>query len=290
MRRLFRPSALLALLAFPTFAWWETGHEVVARIAAAHLTPQARARVAHILGVPDNPRDVANAMAEASVWADHIKGSTKTAPWHYIDIGLRDRRADISSRCPAESCLPVQITYFRNILKTQAQGPEWTQAEALKFLIHLIGDSAQPLHAADDADKGGNCELLAAPLERAKNLHSLWDGGIVNTMGEGSYRLAADLDQQIDRMPRRELHRLERGSVDDWIWDSHKIAKLDIYDRLHLPSEPEVHFASCTEAPRALASVKLEIPPGYVNQMQPVVRSQLIKGGLRLALVLNEIL
>src|SRR4051794_34385043 len=116
---IFLPSRTLAILLscwllkpFPVAAWWETGHEVVARLAAARLTPAARTRVAQILQVSDTPSGVAGALAEASIWADHVKGESKPAPWHYIDLSLEDRKSDIAERCENDNCVTARIRLF----------------------------------------------------------------------------------------------------------------------------------------------------------------------------------
>ncbi len=100
MRRL--SSILLSLcILWPSsaYSWWETGHQTVARIAAAHLTPAARTRIARILDVPDTPESIADALAKASTWADETKNETKTGAWHYIDLALQDHKSDIPERC-----------------------------------------------------------------------------------------------------------------------------------------------------------------------------------------------
>ena len=84
---------LLSSFLIPSQAncWWETGHEVVARLAAARLSPAAQTRVAKLLGVADTKEAVADALAQASVWADTIKkDQPQTASWHFIDIALQD--------------------------------------------------------------------------------------------------------------------------------------------------------------------------------------------------------
>ncbi len=295
MRRLLR-LAMLPLLVLPASAWWETGHEVVARIAANQLSPAAQTRVARILGVPDNGQAVADALAAASIWADHMKGQTKTGSWHYIDLELGDVRGDEPKRCPDQNCLPARIAYFEELLEEHPARTEnqtdtrWTEAEALQFLVHFVGDAAQPLHTIDDDDLGGNCELLEPPVDRARNLHALWDGGIVGAMNETDRQLASDMLAQIERMPEPERVDLAGGKPLDWIWDSHEIARKDIYDRLHVPVERGAAPASCSDAPTAIREFHPAADAAYVNAMIPVVRLQLIKGGLRLGRLLNEIL
>src|SRR6185437_9726069 len=186
-------SLLLCLLvALPSFGWWETGHRTVARIAAAYLNPKTRTRVAQILGVKDTPESVANAMAVASTWPDESKGQTKTGEWHYIDLALQDSRKDIKKRCPDNNCLPARIEIFRKQLAKRSPSGI-SDRDALRYLIHFVGDIAQPLHAVSNGDLGGNCEQIR-PVGEAKNLHSLWDGGIVNALHVNDVRLADNLE------------------------------------------------------------------------------------------------
>src|SRR5437868_2055631 len=87
-------TAVFAFIALPapTWAWGDTGHKVVGRIAALKLTPAARARVATILGVDDDVASVSDAMAEAAVWPDHVARNRfpQSVDWHFIDLSLKD--------------------------------------------------------------------------------------------------------------------------------------------------------------------------------------------------------
>lgn len=292
MRRFL--SVLLSLcflwpsLAYP---WWETGHQTIARLAAAHLTPAASTRIARILDVPDNPDAIADALARASTWADETKNETKTSAWHYIDLALQDHKSDIPERCIDNNCAPARIRLFADQLAGHPAHPgnnRWSQLDALRYLVHLVADIHQPLHDISDADLGGNCELLDPPIGKAKNLHALWDGEIIAEMNASDRALAEELDNQIQEFSPRHQRVLAEGKEDDWVWESHEIAVRDIYRRLHIPVEPVEFPASCAEAPAEITSLKPEIPSSYVSDMKPVVREQLIKAGLRLARLLNE--
>ncbi len=120
-------------LSQPAFGWWETGHEVVARIAAAHLTPAARTRIARILSVPDTPEAVADALATASIWADQSKGQSKTGSWHYIDLAIQDKKSDILERCRDNNCVTARIRLFALQLSSHLteRAPERTGCAAL---------------------------------------------------------------------------------------------------------------------------------------------------------------
>lgn len=275
---------------FCAFGWWETGHQTVARIAAAHLTPAARTRVARILDVPDTPQTVADALAKASTWADETKNDTKTGEWHYIDLTLQDNKSDIPLRCKDDNCATARIRLFAAQLKNRPADAKWSDLDALRFLVHFVGDIHQPMHAISDADLGGNCERLDPPVDTAKNLHALWDGGIIQAMDVDDKALAASLEQQMQALDSAKQAEITGGNQDDWTWESHDLALHDVYQKLHIPVEPVVFPAKCGDAPAAITDFKPQIDALYVDSMKPVVREQLIKGGLRLAKMLNEAL
>src|SRR6185437_8213707 len=285
-----RSISLLAcyLIAIPGFSWWATGHRTVARIAASHLTPAARARVAQILGVRDTPAAVAAAMAKASVWPDETKKATHTGEWHYIDLTLQDGKGAIRERCPGENCVTARIELFRDQLagrKSTGVGDR----DALRYLIHFVGDVHQPLHAASNADLSGNCEQIH-PFEGADTLHALWDGGIVAAINPDDHVLARHLESYIARLDPRERSRWSRGTPEEWTWESHQIARQDVYQRLHVPLEPPFFPRSCRTAPDEITRFRLVIDDLYLNDMKPVIRDQLTKAGLRLARLLNQAL
>jgi hypothetical protein len=275
---------------YPAYPWWETGHRTVARIAVTHLTPAARTRLARILNVADTPEALADALAVASTWADETKAETKTGEWHYIDLTLQDHRSDIPKRCPDDNCAPARIGIFAARLSSKGGHElQWSELDSLRYLIHFVGDIHQPLHAISDADLGGNCERLNPPIDTAKNLHALWDGGIINQMNPDDRSLSADLEaHEIADMNPSGQNRIARGNQDDWVWESHELAERVIYRRLHIPTEPILFPKSCEQAPSEIVSFKPEVDGLYLNDMKPVIREQLAKAGLRLAKVLNE--
>ena len=272
----------------PAFGWWETGHRVIARIAAAELTPASRTRVARILNVPDSPDAVSDALAAASTWADETKAETKTGAWHYIDLALQDQKSDILERCRDNNCVTARIRLFAIQLSSHPGSAPVSELDALRYLVHFVGDLHQPLHAVSDADLGGNCEHVEPPIDTAKNLHALWDGAIVNAVNPSERELAADLERNFASFTPQLRSDLAAGNQDDWAWESHKLAIKDIYERLSIPTEPVLFPASCQVAPLAVSNLTLHIDSSYMDDMKPVVREQLTKAGLRLARLLNE--
>jgi hypothetical protein len=203
---------------------------------------------------------------------------------------IRDWKSDMAKRCKDDNCAPARLRLFAAQLaaKTTPQDSHWSDLDALRFVVHLAGDIHQPLHAISDADQGGNCERLDPPVGRAKTVHALWDGEIVNSMGEGNEALAADLNRQIESWSTKRQQALAAGKPEDWAWESHTLALKFVYKRLHIPKEPVEFPAPCNAAPAEIAARTWRIPQGYVQAMQTIVRAQLEKAGLRLARLLNE--
>ena len=164
----------------------------------------------------------------------------------------------------------------------------WSELDALRFLVHFVGDVHQPLHAISDADLGGNCERIDPPIEQATNIHGLWDGGIVHALEAGDKVLASRIEGYIAGLNESERKEFSSGSVEDWTWESHELARKLVYSKLQIPTEPIRFPHSCADAPPEITRFKARIDSVYVDEMKPVVRDQLAKAGLRLARVLNE--
>jgi hypothetical protein len=146
-------------LAVPSasYAWGEKGHRIVALVADAHLTATARAAVATLLAIDTDPR--VHSLDDAAVWPDLIKNARPdTKPWHFVDIPRAEGHYDAMRDCSGEThddCIITRIEQFGTILKTATAAPA-ARLEALTFLAHFLGDLHQPLHCADDNDRGGN--------------------------------------------------------------------------------------------------------------------------------------
>jgi hypothetical protein len=291
MRRILVCAFFVFILCdFPAQAWWEDGHRTTARLAAYYLTAAARTRIAAILGVPDTPEAVADGLAVASTWADEIKKDRPdTQSWHFIDLALQDKKDQIPARCEKQNCVTARLEQFSAQLKKDKSGSDATaDREALRFLVHFVGDVHQPLHAVSDADLGGNCESLTEPYEQAKNLHALWDGPLVSDLNADDKALAASLKKELDTFGEGRLKKMAEGNADDWAWESHRMAEKVVYKRLKIPTEAVIFPASCKVAPQEILEGKITVEPNYVNEMKSVVRVQLERAGLRLARLLNE--
>jgi hypothetical protein len=252
---------VLALLGVPnpTLAWGPEGHKVVAMIAEKYILHTALEKAQAILG-GSSLEDVAN-------WADEIRrGRRETAPWHYIDIPLDANAIDPARDCANDNCVTAQIVRFTAVLKDTNAGPTARQ-EALKFVVHFVGDLHQPLHDEDNHDKGGNQRIVVF-FGRTENLHEVWDSGILDHDNSNPEKLATELERRItDSDKANWIH----GTVEDWALEGHKIAQQIAYGNLPGGPTPDLGQA-------------------YEDAAAPVVEVQLEKAGIRLASILNEAL
>ena len=182
---IFQPVALgcallLGLAAGPAAAWGKLGHRLVGSLAAAELTPIARAEVGRLLAGEPVPT-----LAGVSTWADELRDNNpelgkRTSKWHYVNIAEQGCTFDASTACAKDDCVVGAIAAQTRVLADRTRS-DADRRDALKFVVHFIGDVHQPLHAGYARDKGGNDVQLQFD-GRGSNLHSLWDSGLLNAM------------------------------------------------------------------------------------------------------------
>lgn len=155
-------------------AFGSAGHQVVAKLAEAQLTAKARTEVTRLLAI-----EPGSTLASISTWADEHRNPT-TAAWHYVNLP-RDSCTYVAERdCPGGQCVVAAIERQSAILASNV--PDEKRLTALKYLVHLVGDIYQPLHAGYAEDRGGNKYQLQA-FGRGSNLHALWDSGLIDQLG-----------------------------------------------------------------------------------------------------------
>ncbi|MET0813976.1 MAG: S1/P1 nuclease [Pseudoxanthomonas sp.] len=180
---------LLALAAPDASAWSAPGHRMVGELAQRHLTPTARAQVAVLLQGESDPT-----LAGVASWADALRKSNpdsykRTERWHYINFAPGSCVYRPAQDCPNGNCVAGQITRQRAILADRTRRLA-ERRDALKFLVHFVGDVHQPLHASNRKDKGGNDFQISLRTDlvptgdaannyadgvMGTNLHSVWD-------------------------------------------------------------------------------------------------------------------
>jgi len=251
---------LFALLApLPAWAWGAEGHEIIAAIALDELTPRARGQVAQLLGSP-------GMMIHDANWADEIRDlRPDTGRWHYVDIPLNAAGYDARRDCPHQACAVAQIEQDQRIL-ADPRAPRAMRAEALRFLIHFVGDVHQPLHSEDNGDKGGNAIRVTLDGERA-NLHRVWDADTVRVFGYGR-----PADRAVAAVITPDtLRRWAAGTPAEWANEAHAIARDQIYPPLQ-------------------GRRSLRLPGDYAWRMRAVTQTQLARAAVRLAWLLNSTL
>ena len=248
----------------PALSWGSLGHHIIARIAAGELTPTASAAVADLLGGETLP-----SMVTASTYADEIRPTRReTAPWHYVNIEIDSNGYNAARDCPDDACVVAQIEHEEKVIgDTSISKP--IRAEALRFLIHFIGDLHQPLHCADNHDRGGNMVKLILGGQQT-NLHAVWDTAVVEALGNSEEMIATTLASQILPSGRAMW---SQGTEISWANETWMVASRIVYR-----SFPG---SAATDAP-------IVLPSTYATTQRAVVEMQLERAGVRLAAVLNR--
>ena len=165
--------------------------------------------------------------------------------------------------CPHGKCVIAAIAADRQVLANN-RASMLDRAEALRFLIHFMGDLHQPLHVANNNDRGGNQRTVWLEGD-SMNLHQVWDGELLNRYGLNEEGYLAELRREMDTM---DVAALERGTLVEWAMEGHRIAVEHAY---RVPPDGRLGAA-------------------YVEANRPVVDRAIIAAGVRLAKVLNETL
>jgi len=271
-----------------SFGWGAGGHMMTAQIAFNRLNPKARAKVIELLAIKINPSAVtakSTDFVNASHWADDLRPFSEFDSFkalHFIDKPF-----------PAGANLPevdpeniVKALHDNvEILKTSTDKNE--QAQALRFIIHFVGDIHQPLHcttrvtaANPDGDRGGNLfkiKILKGGKLKDSNLHSYWDGGIGAFPPSGNNFAPPPLRSVI-----RAANQAKAGNpatdpdlkLDDpfnfeaWSEESFELGQNVVYKGIQSGRKPT---------------------PGYNQRALKVARQRVAWGGYRLAALLNTI-
>jgi hypothetical protein len=255
-------------------------------IAARHLTAKAQAQISELLRndrLADGEPSGRRTLGEIASWADEIKDfnwGRRRASWHYDDVPLCGA-AEYASYCRDDRCASAQLARQIEVLGDPRARPR-TRNEALKWVVHLIGDIHQPLHAANRGDRGGNLVQVSFfgardnPPYGSLNLHAIWDvhmlARFVSERGGERVLVSAPI-ADADR------RGWEQGSISDWIAESHALARDRVYAALPVAASCGVRIAGV-----------VALGDAYYASSAPVIDLQIRKAGVRLARVLNEAL
>jgi hypothetical protein len=243
--------ALLLVLGMPlqAFAWGSEGHQVIANLAQAQLTPKARKEVDRLLAL-----EPGQTMASISTWADEHRNPSSAA-WHYVNFPRDSCTYDAERDCPDGRCVVGAIERQLEVLASSA--PDEKRLTALKYVVHLVADVHQPLHAGYRDDKGGNTYQLQAFL-RGSNLHALWDSGLIRSLNE-------DVESLTERLRRLNLPTETRD--------------LNI---AHVAEESCRIVALPGFYPQRLVGLE------YIERFTPTLEQRLVLAGARLAGLINR--
>lgn len=232
--------------------WSKTGHRAIGKIAQEELSGKAKRALDKLLD--------GQSIASISNFADEIKADKRYrefSAWHYVNIPQGKDYKDIEPSKYGD--LVIGIQKCKAMVVNENNSKE-DRVFYLKMLIHLIGDLHQPMHVGKQEDKGGN-DIQVQWFNNGSNLHRVWDSNLINSYGLSYTELANSLP----KLNKQEIKAIQAGSVLDWVKESHMIAG-KLYDSVEVGE-------------------KLSYRYSYV--WWGTVESQLQKGGLRLAKVLN---
>ena len=280
------------ILATPltSWSWGAGGHMIVAQIAFARLNPRAKAQVKELLALPINPAAISvksKDFVNAAHWADDLRPFPEFDSFkllHFIDTPF-------STDGTALPTLPTPniVTALEenvNILKTSTD--KNAQAQALRLIIHFVGDIHQPLHCSSrvdsanpDGDRGGNLVSINVPGKDGKlkktNLHSYWDGGIGSFPPTGPNFAPPPLTQ----IPAAAAKAMKGNP------DTDPALKLDDPSNFSAWADESFELAKSV----AYKGMKNGIKPtaAYNTKALKVANQRVAWGGYRLAALLNSI-
>lgn len=241
------------------FCWGVLGHRITGEIADSYLTPKARAEIKKILGD--------TTIAIASNWGDFIRSDSSfdyLDRWHYINLDSGLTRKQVQSYLDNDTATDV-YTKTKFLIKElrNKQLPADKKRMYLKLLIHFIGDMHQPLHVARRVDLGAN-RVRVQWFNNNTNLHAVWDESLVNFQ-QLSY---TEYTRTINFTTPAQRLAWQKQPISEWIIESYQITE-KLYSEIKAPNQ------------------RLSYDYNFIHIR--TVNERLLKGGVRLAGVLNEI-
>lgn len=283
MSRILRSCFVICLLCVlpvtAAWAWGALGHALVGELAQRHLNPKARAEVSRLLAGEPNP-----SLAGVASWADDLRNDDpprfkETQRWHYINAKGGGCDFELARDCPDGNCVVGAINKQLAILGDRSQ-PLEARRDALKFVVHLVGDEHQPMHAGSRNDSGGNrfqisLRTSVEPEAYARksyvdgvmgtNLHSVWDYYLLASRGLALQDYADALDAQPPLATAKPPYSV--GAPMDWARESCRLIETaGIY--------PQESQHSMDHA--------------YLDKMRPLAEQRVRLAGERLAQLLNQ--
>jgi len=246
--------------------WGQTGHRVVGEIAYQNLSRKAKKNIEKLLK--------GDGLAIISTFADNIKSDKKYdkyKPWHYVNF--KDGESYENSKKNPNGDIISGIDQCKKVISDPNSSAE-DKVFYLKLLVHLIGDLHQPMHIGRSVDRGGNSIRLKW-FGRSTNLHSVWDSKMIDEFGM-SY---TELTSNLNKFSKKQVTAIQKGSVLDWVNET-RVITMKTYNSVKTkkPTSRETKSDDYEQ-----------LSYRYMYDHFNTVKTQLQKGGLRLAKTLNEL-
>lgn len=252
---------LVLVICQPAFAWWGTnGHRIIGQISESYLNSKARKAIKDLLGD--------ESIAMASNYGDFIKSDSTydhIYSWHYINQKGGMTREEMQARLLTDTVpnLYNRIDFLIKELKNRDLAKD-KKVFYLKLLIHFVGDLHQPLHVGGRPDDLGGNRVKVLWFSDATNIHSVWDDKLVEFQ-KLSY---TEYAKAINYTTKKQRKEWQGQPMMDWYWESYQYSQL-IYAGITKPDQ--------------------RLSYDYNHEHIQKVNDFLLKGGVRLASVLNDI-
>jgi len=248
------------IISISSFAWWgQNGHRIVGEIADSYLSNKARKAIREILGN--------ESIAMTSNWADFIKSDSSfnyLSSWHYINVKQGLSQAEFNNVLQHDTVTDAytKLNFLITELKNQ-QLPLEKKQMYLRLLIHITGDIHQPLHVGRFEDLGGN-RIRVLWFGDSTNLHSVWDEKLI----ESQHLSYSEYVKAINHTTKDQRKQWQQQTLNEWFFESYQLAGKV--------------YGGITQAHQRLSF-------RYNFDYIEMLNSQLLKGGVRLAGLLNSI-
>jgi len=269
----------------PAACWGDLGHRTVAYLAQKYFTNEATQLVDDLL-----PSDDGQDISDAAVWADRVKYTIMpaTREWHFLDAEDHPPgtcQISFSSDCGPRGCLVSAIQNMTNQLSDQSLAKD-EQADALKFLIHFLGDIHQPLHVEALEEGGNKIPVCFDNYCSRENLHSIWD---------------TDIPHKMNGITHNRKHNDEKEPAERWAASLFRANRLRPYyaecSDIQNPFECAMLWAKETNRLNCDFVLKNgvnwlennDLGGEYYDGAAPIVNEQIYKAGIRLATWINAL-
>ena len=215
-----------ALAAAPrAHAWGDEGHRITGYIANEFLTEATRSQLRRLIGTDD--------LSTVATWMDDARDQLErelpgSSRWHFENWSV----CGSERKCPRGNCITHQLERLEHVVRDDRGGRD-ERAMAIRMLVHLYGDLHQPLHLADNDDRGGNDVLVKLPHEHnERKLHEAWDTRFIhmNSQHYGEREYARLLARQF----ADNRAEWQKGSVESWAVETHELGSSQAYRSLPL--------------------------------------------------------